>query len=180
MNIKIFTISAITLAAIAFTANTQAATASGAADATVLAPITIAAADPLSFGKFVNGASGGTVVVTTAGTRSATGTVVLSTAGAGWSDGTFTVTGETDATFSISIPATVTLEETGVGTTTMVVTTFSDLTGTTATSTAAGNVTTGTLTAGTQTIHVGGELAVGATQVAAPYAGTYDVVVEYN
>jgi len=179
MNIKVFTVSVIALAAVASVTDTQAATVTGSADATVIQPIAITAVNPLAFGKFVKGATGGTVVLTTAGGRTATGAVVLSTAGAFESAGTFTVTGETDATFTISVPANVTLTEAGTSTT-MVITTFSDLNGTTATTTAAGNVTGGTLTGGTQTLYVGGELAVGAAQVPANYTGTYAVTVEYN
>jgi len=179
MSIKGFTVGAIALAAVAFAANTNAATDTGTADATVIQPITITADQSLSFGKFVKGATGGTVVLTTAGARTATGDVVLSTAGAFESAGIFTVTGETDSTFSITVPATVTLTEAGTSTT-MEITTFSDLDGSTAMTTAAGNVTGGTLTGGTQTLYVGGELAVGATQVSADYTGTYDVTVEYN
>ncbi len=59
----------------------------------------------------------------------------------------------------------------------MAFTTVSDLVGGAITS---GNVTSGVLTAGTQSIHVGGELVVGAAQAAGTYTGSVSATVEYN
>src|SRR6185436_18571007 len=83
----------------------------------------------------------------------------------------FIVTGEGGQTYSISVPATVTMTRTG-GTETM---------GVALTSTA----TTGTLSgalgaAGTQGLGVGGSITVASTTATGAYAGAFTVTVTYN
>jgi hypothetical protein len=175
MNIKtkIYTTSALALALGAFSTNNFAAEAIASASGTVIQPIAITKAADLSFGKFAPGA-GGTVTVSTSGARTASG-VVLSSIGSSPTAARFDVTGDADATYSISIDAPANVSDGAAGT--MALATFSDLTGAGATS---GNVASGTLTGGAQSIYLGGTLTVGATQTAGAYTGDVTVTVEYN
>ena len=146
-----------------------AASASGDARATVIVPITITKNVELYFGRFTDNGSGGTVTIATDGTRSKTGTVILSTVSGTPTAGTFDVTGDPNATYTITLPADSTVSLTGVGTA-MPVNTF-----------VSNPATTGTLSAGgTQTINVGATLTVNGSQAAGSYTGTYPVTVEYN
>jgi len=147
--------------------NAQAATATGTANAKVLAPIAISAGTPLNFGSIASSAALGTVVMTAAGARSATGGVGLVTDGTNApTAGVFTVTGATGIGFSITLPATATITS---GANNMTVNAFA--------STPSGS---GTLVGGTATVNVGATLNVGANQVAGTYTGTYPVTVNYN
>lgn len=148
------------LGAFGVSGSALAASASGTANATVLAPIAIAAGQTLEFGTFAgNGA--GTVVVSTAGARSFTGSVV----GAGGTvrQGQFSVTGTGAATFAITYPGSVNLTS-GANTMALQVS----------------GASTGTLSSGSATVNVGGELTVAANQAAGSYTGTYSITVEYN
>lgn len=176
---KLALISALALSGTTISAYSFAAEVTATANATVIAPIAIANTIPLSFGKFAPGAALGTVIVSTSGTRTKTGGVILSSIGPTISAAKFDVTGDANATYSISHTGTTTLTNTtGAGAETMALTKFSDLLAANATS---GDVTTGTLSAGgAQSIYVGGTLAVAAAQVAGVYTGTAIVTVEYN
>jgi hypothetical protein len=169
MNMKKALIGAAFLTAVSLThsANAQAATGTGTATAKVLAPIAIAAGANLNFGTIASGAVG-TVVVTSAGARSATGGVGLVTDGANApTAGVFTVTGAAGYGFSITLPVGTASITSGANS--MTVGTF--------TSTPSGS---GTLVAGTATVNVGGTLNVGLNQAAGAYTGTYPVTVNYN
>ncbi len=144
----------------------QAASNTGNATATVIAPITIAAAaTDLAFGNVVpdTGATG-TVLVTPAGARTCSGNLTCTgtTTGAD-----FAVAGESGATYAITLPGSATV--TAPGPETMTVDTF--------TSTPSG---TGTLTGGNETLFVGATLQVGTGQAVGAYTGTYTVTVDYN
>lgn len=141
-------------------------TATATSTATVVTAIAITNSADLAFGKIVAGATAGTVVMSTAGSRSATGGTKLGNAGSA-SAAAFSVTGETGATYSITLPASASLSD--GATNTMVLDTF--------TSNPSG---TGTLTGGSETVNVGGTLNVGAAQVAGAYTATFDVTVAYN
>ena len=157
------------------TGNVLAASDTAQASGTVIEPIAIVKSADLSFGEFAPGA-GGTVTVSTSGARTNSG-VILSTIGSAPTAARFDVTGEADATYSISITADAALSDGAAGT--MTLATFSDFTGADATS---GDVQLGggTLTAGAQSIYVGGTLTVGASQTAGTYTGDIVVNVEYN
>ena len=158
---------ALVVLALTHSANAQAATATGTANAKVLAPIAISAGTPLNFGSIAASAALGTVVMTPAGVRSATGGVGLVTDGSNApTSGVFTVTGAAGIGFSITLPVSTTLTGPGPA---MTVNAFA--------STPSG---TGTLTAGTATVNVGATLNVAASQVAGTYTGTYPVTVNYN
>lgn len=139
--------------------------AEGSATAEVVAPITLThvSGAELSFGTFTAGA-GGTVVVTQAGAGSATGDVVLLT-GSTESADEFTVAGDANRSFSITVNDDVITHTNG--TDTMAFTTDA--------------ATSGTLDAsGADSFTVGGTLTVGANQEPGDYAGTYLVEVAYN
>lgn len=143
--------------------NSDTATANVTAD--VVAAISITKTTDMNFGKVVAGATGGTVVLSTASARSATGGVTLGNAGA-TAAASFDVTGESGATYAITLPASATIVS---GTDEMVVDAFEgDPDGT------------GTLTGGSETLNVGATLNVDASQPTGTYAGTFDVTVAYN
>ena len=150
-----------------------AASDTAAASATVIVPIAIAKAVDLAFGKFAPGA-GGTVTVSTNGTRTVSG-AILSTNGSSPTAARFNVTGEASATYAITHSGTTDLTS---GSDTMALAKFSDLTAGGATS---GTAATGALSGGgAQSIYVGGTLTVGAAQPTGTYTGTVIVAVEYN
>ncbi|MBW3563650.1 MAG: DUF4402 domain-containing protein [Acidobacteria bacterium] len=152
-----------------FVADGEAAEATANATAEVITPIAISKAADLKFGKFAAG-TGGTVVIAPAGTRSATGAVILSSSNVGGA-ASFNVTGDNNATYAITLPASaVTITHATDTTKTMSVGTF--------TSNPSG---TGTLSAsGAQTVGVGGTLTVASAQTTGSYTGTFNVGVEYN
>ena len=143
-----------------------AATATANVSAAIVPAISIAKDTDMNFADVIAGASSGTVVLSTAGARSATGGVTLGNS-AGVAAAGFTVTGDPSATYSISLPGSTTLSS---GANSMTVNTF--------TSSPNG---TGTLGGGgTQTLAVGATLQVGANQAQAVYTGSFDVTVAYN
>ena len=145
-----------------------AAQATANATAEVMTPISISKTADLRFGKF-SALTGGTIVMSDAGSRSATGAVVLSSTDAGGA-ASFSVSGDPNATYAITLPASTTITHTVDNTKTMTVDTF--------TSNPSG---TGTLSAGgSQAISVGATLTVGNAQTVGSYTGTFDVSVEYN
>lgn len=141
-----------------------AATATANTSATVLQSISIAKNTDLDFGAF-SPSTGGTVVIGTDGSRSKTSAVVLSSTATG-SRAQFTVSGTTNATYAITLPASATLTS---GANTMSVGSFvSNPSGT------------GTLTGGSEILYVGATVTVASAQAAGAYTGTFDVSVEYN
>jgi hypothetical protein len=115
--------------------------------------------------------SGGTVVLSPSGSRSASGGLILPSFTGTVTAAQFTVTGEPGYTYAITLPADFTLYESGVGPETMVVTTF--------TCTPSFN---GTLLGGTETVLVGATLNVSGSQTAGSYtnAAGFEVSVNYN
>ena len=161
--------------------NSFAAAASTTSSATVIAPIAITKTADLIFGKFAPDAVVvGTVTVDTSGARTATGGAILSTIGSTPTAAQFDVTGDNNATYTITWSGAAVLTETGGGTATMALTKISDFTG------AGGSVTpndvaSGTLSAtGGESIYLGGVLDVGIAQVAGTYTGDVTATVEYN
>lgn len=164
---------AVAAAAVAVAPSSFAANAVASGAGTVVQPIAITAAGNLEFGKFA-AVTGGTVTVSTSGARTVGGSVLAMT-GVSTTAAKFDVTGEADATFSISLSAPANLS-TGGGDT-MAFATVSDLT---AANTITGNATSGTLTLGAQSIYVGGILTVASSQAPGTYNGNITATVEYN
>lgn len=130
------------------------------------AAITVSTGTSLGFGQIVATGMAGTVIVTPTGGRSRTGGVVLGN-GLGVSAASFTVTGDSDATYNITLPSSC------------------ELAGATATMTADG-FTLGPASAGNlgitgeQTVTVGATLHVAAGQAAEAYSGSFFFTVAYE
>lgn len=155
--------------AAAFAAGPTASVATGA-DATVVSPISITnvvngAATKLSFGQIAANATAGHVSVNTSGTVSSTDVPTLVAPGSTGSVPTFTVTGSPSLAYTGTVPANVTL--TGPGANMIAVLTKSG---------GASSLD----AAGRDTFTLTGELAVGASQVAGSYTGSFNVTAAYN
>lgn len=164
-------LSALVLTAFAVNANAQA-TATATATATIVTPISITKNVDMNFGNIaVSAASGGTVILAPAGTRTTGGAggVTLPAVAGTVTAASFTVNGNGSYTYAITLPSSaVTL--TGPAAATMDATAF--------TSTPSA---TGTLTGGTQNLLVGATLTVAAAQAAGVYtSGNFNVTVNYN
>lgn len=146
------------------------ATATATATATVVTPISISKNTDMSFGNLaVQAATGGTVVLAPAGTRTRTSGVTLPATTGTVTAASFTVNGNGSYTYAITLPTTVTLTHSG-GVETMAASSF--------TSNPSG---TGALSSGTQDIAVGATLTVAAAQLAGVYtSGNFNVTVNYN
>ena len=146
------------------------ATATATATATIVTPISIAKNTDMSFGNIaVQTATGGTVVLAPAGTRTSTSGVTLPATTGTVTAASFTVNGNGSYTYAITLPTTVTLTHSG-GVQTMAASSF--------TSNPSG---TGALSSGTQNIAVGATLTVAAAQLAGVYtSGNFSVTVNYN
>ncbi|HEX8616375.1 MAG TPA: DUF4402 domain-containing protein [Thermoanaerobaculia bacterium] len=168
MKTKVAILAAAAIAVLSSPSAMYAAQATSNASAEVMTPISISNTAALRFGKF-SALTGGTVVIATNGSRSATGAVVLSSTNAGGA-ASFDVSGDGNATYAITLPNSATLTHSVDNTKTMSVGTF--------TSNPSG---TGTLSAGgAQALAVGATLTVGNAQTTGSYSGTFDVSVEYN
>ena len=134
----------------------------------VVTAITIAKDTDLNFGEVVAGSTPGTVIMPPAGPpRTPTGGTTLGS-GSGASSAQFTVSGDPNATYAITLPGPTTLSDGGSNT--LTVNTF--------TSTPSG---TGALSGGgTEILKVGATLQVPATQPSGTYTGSFMVTVTYN
>ena len=160
---------ALILLAAGATANAQSS-ATATATATIVTPITITKTADMNFGNVaVQTGTGGTVVMSPAGVRSATSGVTLPGTAGTVSAASFTVNGQTGYTYAITLPASVTI--TGAASNVMQVTNF------TSTPSLTGN-----LTAGTETLNVGATLNVDPGQTPGLYvsATPFTVTVNYN
>lgn len=160
-------LAALTLGTYSFAAQ-NTATGTGTANARIITAISIVPGTALNFGDVVPSAVAGTVSVDAAGVRTSAGGATLGSA-TGVAAGAFTVNGQANATYAITLPANgvVTVAS---GANTMNVNNF--------VSNPAG---TGTLSAGgSQALAVGATLSVGISQAAGSYTGTYQVTVAYN
>ena len=146
-------------------------TATATATATIVTPISIAKNTDMSFGNIaVQTATGGTVVLAPAGTRTSTSGVTLPATTGTVTAASFTVNGNGSYTYAITLPTTaVTLTHSG-GVQTMNATSFTS-----------NPSATGALSSGTQNIAVGATLTVAAAQLAGVYtSGNFNVTVNYN
>lgn len=167
-------------AAVAGFAQTTA-TATGVTASTVIyVPITINKIADLSFGDVFPGSVAGTVALDpVTGTATPTGTgVSLGIAAHAAAPASFSMTGKKNATFSLTLPSTVSMSGPGpaieVNSITCAVGAGSTMTGPTFT---------GALSAlGDQNVKVGGTMAIStaALQTEGAYSGTFNVTVTYN
>lgn len=160
-------------------------TATSSVDATVNADLSVVNQAPLAFQSFTPGTSGGTVVISPAGSRTKTGTVTLGISGTPTA-AKFFITGAAGNTISVTVPHAVdgldanakTLTN-GTGGT-MKLHSFTTDFSSTPTNALGLSTYTETIGAdGTKTFHVGGTLDVGASQVTGTYQTTFDVTVAY-
>ncbi len=168
MKTRILSFFAAAIVMIAFSVNAFGqANATATAAAEIVSPIAISLTTNMSFGNVAVNASPGTVVLAPAGTRSATGGVTLPATTGVVAAAVFAVTGTTDYTYTITLPASVIVDNGGA---TMTVNNFtSDPSGT------------GTLTGGAQTLRVGATLNVAGGQATGTYTSApFTVTVNYN
>ncbi len=142
-------------------------TATGEATAHIVSPIEITKESDLLFGNMASGPAAGEVIIGVDGSRSVSGGVTLIQAGNNHQAAMFVVTGHPDATFSIVLPVSITLEYNGE---TMNVYQFVCDQGSSSQLS----------TNGDATLSVGATIQVGAAQAAGLYTGTFDVTVAYN
>jgi hypothetical protein len=164
-------LSALVLSCFAMNSNAQA-TATATATATIVTPISITKNVDMNFGNIaVQASAGGVVILHPNGSRSLTGTGVTLPAAAGTvTAADFTVNGNGNYTYAITLPASTILTITGGGSDVMTADTF--------TSTPNG---VGTLSSGTDDLTVGASLHVAAAQTAGTYiSSNFNVTVNYN
>lgn len=164
----VITIAVFGFSVTSFGQKTATATATG----NIITPITITKTVDMVFGNIAVNENPGTVVLTSAGARSATGGVTVSTAlGGSPTAASFTITGLANSTYAITLPASNTLKRAS-GTETMVVDVF------TSSPSATGTLSSG----GSQTLTVGATLNVAGNQVPGVYTSeaAFEVTVNYN
>lgn len=146
--------------------------ATATSTATVITPITITKTVDMNFGNLSVNGTAGTVILVPAGTRSATGGVTTPTTAGTVTAASFSIAGQANYTYSITLP--------GSATTLTHTNTVDTMTADTFTSSP---TPTGTLSGGgAQTLTVGATLHVGGNQLAGVYtSGTpFTVTVNYN
>lgn len=148
------------------------ATATASATAVIVTPISITKTADMNFGNVsVNAANNGAVALAPAGTRTATGGVTLPATVGSPAAASFTVSGQANYTYAITLPAAnITLADNNNNTMS-------------AGSFVSSPATTGTLsTGGSQMLNVGATLQVAASQAAGVYSTATDfaVTVNYN
>ena len=142
------------------------------ASAQVISALTATENAQLNFGRFSPETQGGKVILTPQGVRTAQGTVVLG--GGTANSASFTITGEYESTFSITLPAGPSKLTNTLTARTMEVTDWISY--------PAPGIGVGKLTGGAMTVNVGAVLNVG-DMIANPvgiYAGIYAITFSYN
>ena len=169
---KIIRIAAALAIGLAFIASRDAgaqqnfASTSAGATVSIVTAISITNTADLNFGQVVAGGTSGTVAMSPVGFRSSGGGSTLGSSGNS-SAASFNVSGDPNASFSITLPGSAVLTN---GSDNMTINNF--------TSNPSGN---GTLSeVGGQTLNVGATLQVGAAQPAGTYNGSFNVTVAYN
>ncbi|MDB5252864.1 MAG: YapH protein [Flaviaesturariibacter sp.] len=147
------------------------ATASAGIGATIVVPINLAKTSDMNFGMIAAAQVPGAVELGPGGARSASNGVNLPSAGGSVSAASFVVSGESNYTYSITLPPSAVLTR-QAGMETMTVTNFQSVPSQT-----------GTLSAqGVQVLNVGARLMVGPQQAVGAYEtdSPFEVVVNYN
>lgn len=156
--------------ATAANAQTDVKSATATATATIITPITITKVNDLNFGNIVSTTTGGTVVLSPAGARTESG-VQLPAATGTVTAASFTITGETDYAYALTLPTTDYTLTTGAAGATQTMTLNAFLSNKTA-----------TISGGSVTLSVGATLNLAANQAAGIYTNTtpFTVSVNYN
>jgi hypothetical protein len=171
MNKKLLVLSAIFAVAAQFGTAATAADVNGTATALVIEPLSIIENSALDFGTVAGGPSLDAIVMTAGGVRTVTGTSARIIPVGPGAAGNFTITGEPNQAYVLSISASATLGN-GAGDS-MTVDTFTD------------NAPSPLDAGGSDTLLVGGTLRIGANQAGGTYSTTtggapYLVTVNYN
>jgi hypothetical protein len=145
---------------------------SATVSAQVIAVLTATETSQLNFGRFSPETQGGKVILTPDGARTSQGTVVLG--GGSHNSASFYITGEYDATFSVTLPSGPAVLTNTLNAKTMQVTDWQSI--------PAPGIGVGKLTGGAMTVQVGAILNVGDMN-ANPigiYTGIYAITFAYN
>jgi len=167
-NITLFTGFAITKANAQVGASATIATAT----AQVIASLTATETAQLNFGRFSPETQGGKVLLTPDGVRTTQGTVVLG--GGSHNSASFYITGEYDATFSVTLPTGAATLTNILNSKTMLVTDWQSV--------PSPGIGVGKLTGGAMTVQVGAVLNVGDMNAnpVGIYTGVYAITFAYN
>jgi hypothetical protein len=156
------------------TASTLTATSAGAE---LVVPMVLTLTTPLHFGTLVYTGAGTCVLATLLNARNFNGLLLTSSATPTATNGVYHVTGTIGQTYAVTLPATITVTHTtigtGVNTMTISALNYHCLS-------AGADNTAGTLIAGADDFRVGGTLTALAAQVPGIYAGTFNITVDYN
>jgi hypothetical protein len=164
---KLSTIFAGALFITGFSSSYAQSTASAEASARIVAPLQITKTADLKFGNIAAGPSAGTVDMAVNDVRSAAGGVTLIAAGNVSNAAAFDIIGYADASFTISLPASILIAS---GANDMLVDNFISSLGATSVLDAQGAA----------ALKVGATLNVDANQPVGLYTGSFDVTVAYN
>jgi hypothetical protein len=161
---------AIAVLLVAFSANSFAQSSAtnsvATAAANIVTPIAITNSASIIFGNVVASAAGGTVILGTDASLTPSGVTLLS--GITATAAEFTVTGDANFTYYVTLPGNSDVVLAKSGAPSMTLTDFTENS-------------TGALTGGTENFKVGAKLHVGANQIAGSYISTgFDVTVTYN
>lgn len=148
-----------------FTPIAHSETATGDAGARIVQPLIVKAWEELDFGTIAPGTSAAGIVTVTADESRSCGSEVACI-GNTFSAARFMVTGETNHTYQISVPAGLTIEN-DAGDQMVVDNLYSD-------------ISQGVLANGQDEFWIGGDLHVDANQPLGTYSGVYVVSVEYQ
>ena len=164
---KLTTIFAGALCVVAFSTTYAQSTASADASARIVSPLQITKTADLKFGNIAAGPSAGTVDMAISDVRTAAGGVTLISAGNVSNAAAFDIIGYPDATFTISLPSSISIAS---GANAMQVDNFVSSLGATSALDALGE----------SALKVGATLNVDANQPVGLYTGSFDVTVAYN
>lgn len=161
---------AIAVLLVAFSSNSFAQSTATNSDAVastnIVTPIAITNSASINFGNVVASSAGGTVILGTDASLTPSGVTLLS--GITATAAEFTVTGDANFTYSVTLPGNSDVVLAKTGATSMALSHFTENS-------------TGALTLGTETFKVGAKLNVGANQPAGAYVSSgFDVTVTYN
>ncbi len=183
---NLFTLIIVTVT-IGFTGNSKAqtlSTVSASAGATIIVPMTIKEENSLNFGTNTkkSGVAGSVVLSTTDASRDFNGGVSGSLIGNPASNAVFNVTGSSDSSYSITLPTSITVLESG--SMAMIINElkirFNDSAQDIAIREGNNSISKTLNDKGNDSFRLGGKLNIDSEQVAGLYSGTYSVTVDYN
>jgi len=158
-------------------AQTSATVTGTTAGAKLIVPMTLTQTGVLHFGtiNILTGAGGTVTLPTNSLTRDFTVGVSASAVAPYATHAAYNVTGTKNVTYALTLPSTITVTETLLGTASMSIVPVARFNG------AGVDATTSVLSnSGTDNFTVGGALTVPASAVGGIYAGTFNVTVDYN